>query len=98
MRSLIKTTALLILVAGILASCEKRTAKFHPGDRVRVKLTDTKGLVAVRLSPFVDDQYYLQVSGTQRDLYKGGIPIFTGCRTSLRNDSGIMRVRITTTS
>jgi hypothetical protein len=64
---------LVIAVCSTLAACEKPTAKFHPGDKVFVKLSpDTKGVVAARISPFVDDLYYLKVPGDERVLYPRG--------------------------
>jgi hypothetical protein len=51
------------ICAGVVA-CEKSTAKFHVGDRVVVKAhPETKGVVTMRNSPFVDDLYYLRVAG-----------------------------------
>jgi hypothetical protein len=64
----IKSAILAITAAAMLSACEKPTAKFHPGDKVKVKLTDTTGVIAVRLSPFVDDLYYLKVPGKQSAL------------------------------
>jgi hypothetical protein len=69
----VKPLAKLVLVAiavTMLAACEKPTAKFHPGDHVRVKITDTRGIVAARMSFFVADHYYLQVAGNERDFHK----------------------------
>jgi hypothetical protein len=55
----------LILVAtacAIMGSCEKPTAKFHPGDRVFVKENPKiRGVVTMRLSPLNEDLYYITV-------------------------------------
>jgi hypothetical protein len=56
-----KKLCLVIALCAPLLSCEKRTAKFRVHDKVKVKLTDTKGEVALRMQPFVDDLYYLKV-------------------------------------
>jgi hypothetical protein len=61
MRKLIFSLA----VCSALAACEKPTAKFRPGDKVKVKLTDTTGVIAQRLSPFVEDLYYVKAPGKQ---------------------------------
>jgi len=58
-----KPAILAMMAAVFLFSCEKRTAKFRPGDKVKVKLTDTRGLVYARLSPFQDDLYYVKAAG-----------------------------------
>ena len=68
--SLMKPTLIAPAMFATLSACEKPTAKFRPGDKVRVKLTDTKGVVAARLSPFVDDQYYLKVPGNERNSHR----------------------------
>ena len=60
----------MIIAIAMFPSCEKPTAKFPPGEKVRVKLTDTMGVIAVRLSPAVDDLYYLKVSGKRSALDK----------------------------
>ena len=70
-------TRLLITVAvcASLAACEKRTAKFHVGDRVVVKAhPETKGVVTLRSSPFVDDLYYVRVTGAPDDRVSTWIP------------------------
>jgi predicted transcriptional regulator len=60
----VRKLILVMAVCATLAACEKPTAKFHPGDKVKVKITETKGVVALRLSPYVDDLYYLKVPGS----------------------------------
>jgi len=55
----------IIIAVATMNSCEKPTARFHPGDKVRVKLSGTEGIN----SPFVDDLYYLQVPGDERVRY-----------------------------
>ena len=60
---------LALAACSALAACEKRTAKFHAGDKVMVKLTEAKGVIKERLSPFSDDLYYLRVpAGKAPDL------------------------------
>jgi len=61
----IRTLILTLAVCLALAACDKKpSAKFHPGDRVVVKLNrDKKGVVYVRHRFFVDDLYYLAVPG-----------------------------------
>jgi hypothetical protein len=68
----VKAFLLPALVCSAIAStgCEKPTAKFHPGDNVRVPRTDTRGVVVTRLSPLRDDLYYLRVPGAPEELDK----------------------------
>ena len=61
-RTLIKI--ILLALASVAPSCDKPTAKFRVHDKVTVKLTDTKGEVALRMQPFADDLYYLKVPGS----------------------------------
>jgi len=56
----------------MLSACEKPTAKFHSGQKVKVKGTPIRGVIALRLSLFVDDNYYLKVSGSKRQSYPEG--------------------------
>jgi hypothetical protein len=50
------------------AGCEKPTAKFRAGDKVRVNAhPETKGVVMLRNGPFKDDLYYLKVPGRPDD-------------------------------
>jgi predicted component of type VI protein secretion system len=49
MSLVIKSAILAITAVAILSACEKPTAKFHPGDKVKVKLTGTTGVIALRL-------------------------------------------------
>jgi hypothetical protein len=65
-----KSAILVAVSAAMFPSCEKPTARFHPGEKVRVKLTNTTGVIAVRLSPSVEDLYYLKVPGKQSALDK----------------------------
>jgi hypothetical protein len=62
----------LFLLAGValsLAACDKSSTKFRVGDKVRLKLDRSRqGVVWLRMSPFVDDQYYLKVPGKKSDL------------------------------
>ena len=60
----------MLLIA--LSACEKSTAKFQPGDRVRVKLTEVEGVVALRTRFFQENLYHITVSGTERALYPVG--------------------------
>jgi hypothetical protein len=46
-----------------LGACGKPVAKFHPGDKVRVKLAQTEGVVVLRTRLFQEDQYRLKVAG-----------------------------------
>jgi hypothetical protein len=63
---------LALAACSALAACEKPSAKFRSGDQVTVKLSpDTKGVIVARLSPFVDDFYYLRVPGAEKDLHPG---------------------------
>ena len=63
MRLPAKLALIAIIASGGLAACEKVTAKFHPGDRVRIRASDMRGVVYVRLSPAADDLYYLAMPG-----------------------------------
>jgi hypothetical protein len=67
-RPLRRAITVLTAISLLLIACEKRTAKFHTGDKVIVKLhPETKGVVSIRMSPFVDDLYYLRVAGERDD-------------------------------
>jgi len=46
-----------------LGACGKPVAKFHPGDKVRVSLTQTEGVVVLRTRFFQENQYRLKVPG-----------------------------------
>jgi hypothetical protein len=59
---------LLTCAVLVLSACEKRTAKFRVHDKVKVKLTDTRGEVVLREQPFVDDLYFLKVAGRKSAL------------------------------
>jgi hypothetical protein len=64
--------ALLAVLLVALSGCEEQTAKFQPGDRVRVKLTQVEGVVAVRTRFFQENLYRITVAGTERTLYPIG--------------------------
>ena len=51
-------------VCVLVAACEKSSARFHTGDRVRVKLTHTEGVVWLRLRPFADYLYFIKAPGS----------------------------------
>ena len=74
MRLPMKSMLLALAACVTLGACEKPTAKFHPGDRVRVKLSDTRGVVKARIRPLVHDLYFLRVAGSFSALYRGGDP------------------------
>ena len=60
-----KSTLLVFIACSALSACEKQGVKFQPGDRVRIRVSDTKGVVYLRLSPAVEDLYYLAIPGLQ---------------------------------
>jgi hypothetical protein len=63
MRSPINVALLAIIALGVLTACQKSTVMFHPGDRVRIRASDMRGVVYLRLSPAADDLYYLAMPG-----------------------------------
>lgn len=62
--------AALLFIA--LPACEKPRAKFHPGDKVRVKFTQTDGVVVLRTQFFRENLYHITVAGTNREHYPVG--------------------------
>jgi hypothetical protein len=64
-----------VLAALCLALCaceQSSTAKFQPGDKVRVRATQTEGVVTLRTRLFRENLYHINVSGTERVLYPIG--------------------------
>jgi hypothetical protein len=63
-----KSLVVMSLAAGALfgcASCDKRpAAKFHVGDRVRVKLTHEEGTVSLWTRFFREDHYFVRFRGS----------------------------------
>jgi hypothetical protein len=55
-----------------LGACGKPVAKFHPGDKVRVSLTQTEGVVVLRTRLFQEDQYRLKVPGDSSVFWPAG--------------------------
>jgi hypothetical protein len=41
-----RACAIIIIAVALINACEKPTAKFHPGDKVRIKVTGEEGIVA----------------------------------------------------
>jgi hypothetical protein len=67
-RPMRRVLTVLAAISLMLSACEKRTAKFHTGDKVVVKShPQTKGVVLIRMSPFAGDSYYLRVAGERDD-------------------------------
>jgi hypothetical protein len=65
--------SLAIVSCLVLCACQKSTAKFHPGERVRVRVTQTEGVVALRTRFFQENLYHITVAGPQRVLYPVGV-------------------------
>jgi hypothetical protein len=58
-----KLLMLPIALSAAFSACEKPTAKFQPGDRVRVKVTQIEGEVILRTRFFRNDLYHLKLPG-----------------------------------
>ena len=63
-----KSVGILVLAATALlvglTSCDKRpTARFNPGDSVKVKATQIEGKVCLRTRFFQEDQYWVTLPG-----------------------------------
>ncbi len=64
-----KAAMLMIIATAMFASCD-RPARFRIGDKVKVKLTDTTGVIAARNRLSGDDAYFLNVPGKRSALDK----------------------------
>ena len=65
MKSLVAISLTASALLFTLTSCDKRpAAKFHPGDKVRVKTTQEEGTVCLWTRFFREDQYFVTLPGS----------------------------------
>jgi hypothetical protein len=63
-KALVVISLIISTLLFVFTSCDKRpAAKFHPGDRVRVKVTQEEGTVRLWTRFFREDHYFLTLPG-----------------------------------